>query len=310
MGRLTRRQTIAVKTEVIYGTDPIPAATDIITIEAPKIKVNGDALEREALNDTLSRRGHVIGMKDIELEFVTELKGSGIAGTPPEVGPLLKAASMTEAINISAGTVTYTLNSLVNPSSVTVYFNADGVLHKITGARTSWKYNWEAGKEGKINWKIRGLYNAPIDSVLVPDGSVDTILPPICQACNQVIGGYSPTAEKIEIDVDNNLVRSVSLNAAQAIKEIRISARNPKGSFNPEAVLEAEETFWADWEAATKQSFSIRCGSVSGNTVTMTGYLQKTGMDYGDRDGIMTYEIPFGCPYNTTGNDELVIVYS
>lgn len=308
--RLNRRVVILCKTEGTYGVDSSPAATDAILIEDPVLRPIGEKLERRALRDTLSLRQHIIGIKHVELTFTTELKGQGAGATPPETDPLWLASSMVKAIDASNNTVTYTPDSSAVPSSCTIYVNMDGIQHKMLGCRTSWEIDMQAGQYGKINWTVWGLYVSPTDVVLPSPSGLDATIPPMIKAASFAMGGFSAVAQQFQINYNNTLVLAPSLNASEAVKSIRISERSPNGSFNPEAELEADEVFWADWEAATKHSFSITIGSSAGNQVVITGYAVYDAVEYGDRDGIMIYDIPFSMPSNTdAGDDEVQIVF-
>ncbi|WP_444932401.1 hypothetical protein ACJJIF_22000 (plasmid) [Microbulbifer sp. SSSA002] len=72
----------------------------------------------------------------MEVTFNAELKGSGAAGTPPEIAPLLRACGLAETI--TAGTsVEYNLAS-EGHESITLYLYEDGSLYKLTGVRGTW----------------------------------------------------------------------------------------------------------------------------------------------------------------------------
>lgn len=305
---LSRKVTIAAKIESVYGTDSVPTDSDLFLIEAPKLTVNGEQVKREVLSASLSAMGHIIGIKDYELEFITELKGYGTS-TAPKVGCLLKSCSMTQAYNSTTSTYTYTPSSAADPSSVTIYVNYDGILFKMLGCRGSAKFNYEAGKYGKITWKFRGLYATPIDSAISSSQPTENV-PPVCKASLLSIASYSPAAKTFEVDLNNTLAPNISLNASQNVESIRITERKPNGSYDPDAVLEATESYWADWEAASKQAFTITNGTAAGNKVVLSGYMQSTKIDHDNADGILKYKIPFECPRNAdSGDDELQIVY-
>ena len=141
---LTRRATILAKIESTYGTDPTPVAGDAVLINNMTIKPNAKFLERNFLRASLSPQAPVVGEKYTEVTFTTELKGSGVATTPPEVGVLFRACAMQETIGGSS--VSYAPES--TPSgfeSITIYAYLDGLLHKSTGARGTFELQLTAG---------------------------------------------------------------------------------------------------------------------------------------------------------------------
>jgi hypothetical protein len=72
-----------------------------------------------------------------------ELAGSGTAGTAPAYGSILKACGFSETI-VASTSVTYAPVSS-SFSSVTIYYNVDGVRHKLTGCRGTFTLNGTVG---------------------------------------------------------------------------------------------------------------------------------------------------------------------
>ena len=98
---LTRKTVILLELESTYGTDPVPvAADDGIYAADVEIEPTGEVLERDYYRDTLSKAAPVIGMKEAQLTFKTEIKGSGAAGTAPKIGKLLQGCGMSETISV------------------------------------------------------------------------------------------------------------------------------------------------------------------------------------------------------------------
>lgn len=102
--KLTRRTTVLAATEATPGVDPGTGYQAILTREGTQINVQGEVVTRDALRDTLSPRGHVIGLKQVDLTIPVELRAGGLnAGLlqAPEVDPLLLACALQQ----SAGSV-------------------------------------------------------------------------------------------------------------------------------------------------------------------------------------------------------------
>jgi hypothetical protein len=98
--KLTAKSVIFIKTETMQGETIMPAATNALLVEDLEITPVGEQLKRNPKSSTLDKVAHQIGKKNWEIKFKTEMKGSGVAGTPyvPLVAAL-KAAGWDETIN-------------------------------------------------------------------------------------------------------------------------------------------------------------------------------------------------------------------
>ena len=99
MAKLTRRTVFQIAPETTYGEDPNNDYTALLAREGSEITVNGEQVTRDTLRDTLSPRGHVIGLKDQQITMPLELRGAGMdsgALNTPEIHSLLQASLMTQ----------------------------------------------------------------------------------------------------------------------------------------------------------------------------------------------------------------------
>src|SRR5512146_738858 len=134
---LKTRAVILAEKEITYGTDPTPLpATNAILVESPEIEVLGKKLERNYTKSYFGTLAPVNIGEGIKISFTAELKGSGTAGTPPEIGVLLEACGMTHT-NSPGVSDTYDPNSDLESvqGSVTIYFYQHNICHKVTGCR-------------------------------------------------------------------------------------------------------------------------------------------------------------------------------
>lgn len=309
MARLTQQQAVGVKKESTYGTDAVLDGTNVIDIIDPKFDDIRETVKREILNSSLSMFQSIAGKGYADINCVVELKGSGSAGTAPEVGALLQACSMTETVD-AGSSVVYTLNSADDPASVTYEQDADGVLHQALGARFSFDLGIVSGEMGKYTFKGQGLYATPIDATLPIKSGGDTTIPPLAESCSLTIGGDTVEAREFNISLNNQLSFFESLNQSANIKEVRVVKREPSVSIKAEAVLEATKDWYTEMESATQQAFSLQIGSSAGNIIIISGYLNVITIKQEDVDGIMYYQIEAELARNSSaGNDELQIIY-
>lgn len=304
----TRKAIILAKKETTYGTDIVPvAATNAIMCSEPQIKAIGKRLDRNYSRATLSPVQHLMIGETYEVSFTTEIKASGTEGTAPEIGPLFEGCGMFETI-VASTSVAYDPIS-ESFDSLSIYFHRDGLLHKILGARGTFQASLESGQFGTIKWTFQGLYVGPAD-IAYPSPTYNAQLPPKCIAGTFTMGGYTPIATKLEVNIGNSFGRKDDINATLGIKEVIINGRDPKGSFNPEVVTIATKDFWTAWNAATVQALSCLVGATGGNKYTISGpkcIYDEVG--YGDRDGVAVYEIPFSMAMDS-GDDELQILFT
>lgn len=97
MAKLQRRTVFQVALESEYGVDPGGSYQALLAREGSEITVNGEQVTRDTLRNTLSPRGHVIGLKDQQITMPLELRGAGMDNgslNVPEIDKLLKASSM------------------------------------------------------------------------------------------------------------------------------------------------------------------------------------------------------------------------
>lgn len=298
---------VLAKIETTYGTDSTPAGSNGILVEDPKVELVGKSLTRNAaVNYYGSKKKLNIG-EAYKLSFKTELKGSGAAGTVPEIGVLFRIANFTELI--TAGTkVEYTPNSLLDSGeSASVYFYLDGVLRKLVGSKAV-KIGLEAkaGEYGYLSWELQGLYAGPVEQ------AAPTVTPNPTQPARFVnaqfqIDTYAAIIETLKIDVENKLIRRGSANAPTGVLGFHIGGREVKGSIDPEVVPFATKNFWSLWENSTEVAFTSQFGSVAGNKIITTApavQIADVPKD-ANRDNIYTLDVPLQFNPTSAGNDEL-----
>ena len=224
--------------------------------------------------------------------------------------PLFAACDMAATYTAESATgardgyVTYNPTIPVGDSSLpagptcTFYFYDHVKLHKITAAKGTVKFRTEAGKYCYADFEFMGLYNAPTDatfSTVLSTVTYDTdTKPPMFKAQSITYGSYAPVLSKINMDLANRVNMRESAVATDGLSGFIVTSRESKGDFDPEAVAEATNPFWADWKAATVKTFTVPIGSASGNRVTMTAIGQQRNVTYADRNEITIHNVQFG----------------
>jgi hypothetical protein len=311
-----RNRVLLAKEESAYGQDPTPTVADN-AIEAKNIKVSyqGDLLQRDNVRSNISPVSPVLGKRWVEVTFEAELKGSGTAGTAGKLGDLLEACSMAETVSTGgSSSVVYKPTSSSQKSiTIYVYDNDAGsaVLHKITGAVGTFTLKLTAGQFGVLSFTFKGLYNLPTDQALPSAPTYESTLPPIVESANFTLNSDTDLVlQELSLDLANEIAVRDDISASTGIKAFQIANRNPKGNFNPEAMLLASYDFWSDWVASTQRALSVVIGATAGNIITITA--PKVTIDSladGERERVLTKEIPFSLGQNA-GNDEISIKFT
>lgn len=305
----TNRRTLLAKTEVTYGTDPVPtgAANAILCSSLNINPLSAQTVERNLVRPYLGSSEVLIAGKSVTVDVEVEIAGSGAAGTAPMYDVLLRACGLLSTVN-AAVDVTLTPVSAAYESA-TLYYNIDGVLHKITGAKGSVEMVFEAGQIPRYRFSMVGLYNGPIDSA-VPTVAYTAFQTPI--AVNNTntptfeFMGYQGVLESLSI----NLNMTQTYINRPGTERVQTVDRRVAGVI----VIEAPDTI------ATKDFFTTALGNTLGNLSLIHGTtagniveIASSNVDiadptYQDSNGVHMLSIPFVLVPNGAGNNEIEII--
>jgi len=309
---LTSREVVLVKKETTYNTDAAPvAANDALLIGNPSWAHEGLRMnERNVVKNTNAVKQHIFGgtLKTISLEV--ELKGSGAVGTAPEFGVLFEACSYVESIAAGIAVSYAPTSTTADQESVTVWYYQDGLLHKLTGCRGTFSVNIETGAIPMATFTLTGHSVAPIDAAIVIP-TLDATEPVAVKGNAFTVGGYAAQISSLAFDAGVEVATPSSMSADDGFGEVFVGKRDLNGSFDPEMELVAANDFYGDLVDGSKLALaSGSIGSVAGNIfdITMPAVYYRDASN-GDRDGIRTYELPFGA-VEDTGDDEMLIVFT
>lgn len=306
MPLLTRRRTVLAKIESVYGTDPTPTGSSnaILVRNLNVSPLNAETVSRDLVRAYLGASEQLIASKSVAIDFEVEMAGSGTAGTAPAYGPLLQACGMLETDGVS--TVTYTPVSSAF-KSVTIYFNVDGVLHKITGARGNVELRVNARQIPVFAFNMIGLYNAPTDAA-VPTVDYTAFQTP--EAANNTnttsfsLFSYSGVLESLSMNLNND----VQFRALIGRESVDLVDRQVGGTMVFEAPAIATKDFFAAALANTLGALTITHGSTAGNQVVISSSrVDIVNPTYQDLNGVHMLSVPYVLVPSSTGNDEFTI---
>lgn len=195
--------------------------------------------------------------------------------------------------------------------TLTLWMYLDGLLHKGQAGMGNFTIEATAGEFASVTFNFTTTFNDPEDEAMPSTPVYETTLPPQVELSLLSWGGNTELyAESWSFDQGNDIQVRLDVNAAQGYRGSRIADRAPSGGFTPEAQLEADEPFWADFLAARAKTWTVRCGKVVGNQVVLFApNAQTSEQTYVDRNGIRAYDKSILFKRGNVGNDELIFVF-
>jgi hypothetical protein len=311
MALLTRKRLILLETESTYGTDPTPDGADAVLVRDLNITpLQSDVVSRDLIRPYMGASEQLLANTRVECTFSVELAGSGTAGTAPRYGKALKACGLSETI-VATTSVTYAPVSS-SFSSATIYYNIDGVLHKVTGARGTFTINGTVGQIPTIDFTFTGIYNTPTDTALPAVTYANQATPVVFKNGNTTgfeLLSYAGCLQSVTFDVGNTLVYRELVGCT---KEVLLTDRASAGTVVLEAVTMATKNYFtAALSDGTLGNLLFQHGQTAGNIVDFASTRIDIGdVSYSDQDGIHMLNIPYTAVPSTSGNDEFSIVYT
>jgi len=316
MGNLrVSNEAILAKIESVYGTDPVPVVgTNAVLTMTPQLDFEGlRMVDRNPVRANINTLQQVYGGTLAKLSFSCEIKGSGAAGTAPEIGTLLRMCAMGETI-VAATSVTYKPISSSHESGTLYYYEGGRKLHKLTGARGNVTFRLAAGGLAVAEFEFTGHYTAPTD-VSQPAPTYNSQVPRAALNMAFSLGGVtSLIAREWSIGLNNTIAMPPSLAAADGYGEVQVTRQDVAG----EIVMDAELASVIDTDAQLIAGTGITwasgtLGSVAGNRIAFssaTSGLVWRNRQIGEADGMRIRTKPFGLQDSSSGNDAVAVAFT
>lgn len=321
MALLNKRVSLLAKIETTYGTDIVPAAGDGlygIAGTVPEPVTNENTLDDVARGGTMSILPPAEpGPRHLKVSFRIPIRGGGAAYSAtvlPKIDAIARACGYQRTLTTTASSekVEYKPRSS-GFESVNLYYNVDGLLYKLLGARGN--INW-VSKNGGILYAecaMEALWTNPSDVAIVAPTGEPTVLHPVLLSSALQIGteNYAAAIENVNINLNQTLFARPDSTKADGIGAIEIVGRVPDGSMDPEAALVATFDYYGKWKAATKMDLSYQHGASQYNRIKFScpqaTFKNVTG---GNRSGITMFNTPFKIVSDTAaGDDEVTVTF-
>lgn len=303
-----RKMAILAKIESVYGTDAVPtgAANAMVVADVELTPLEGDVFERNNVQPWYGNQGSVQATFYGKVKFSIELSASGVAGTAPKWGPLVRVCGASETL--SAGvSVTYapvsdTLDSL------SLYGNIDGINHIMPGARGEVKFVLDAKGKPMMQFEFTGLFTPLTDTALPSAVYTGWTKPLAVNKANTVctLHGIAVAMNHFDLAFGNQVVKR-DLTATDTVE---IVDRKSAGSI----VFENTAIATKDWVTTAKNTtlgnLSLVHGITAGNIITIgaAGTCEVSKPSYSNSDGIQMMNLQTRFIPSSAGNDEWSIV--
>ena len=303
--RRAKRLAILHKVETTELTDATPDVADaIIASNVSFTPLEAEEVRRDLILPYLGNQGAILTAEYGRIEFDVELAGSGVAGTAPKFGSLLRVAGFAATINAGTSVVYSIVED--GTESGSLYFVADRVRHIFLGGRCNVALTCAVKQIPKMRVTYVGLLGAVTDVVTMPAATMTgwTKPVPVSKANTTLtLHGWSAVAESLSVDLGNELVPRHMIGDERVL----IPDRQSTGS----AVVEARSIATIDWFArarsGTRGALSLVHGTTAGNIVEIAAPAVEIGKPtQGETNSIINYTLPLAlCP--SVGRDELTI---
>jgi hypothetical protein len=293
------------KVETTKGTDAVPVVgTDAIRIKTGKITVPTDIKRRSVVKQTMGELPHLIGNQTFQLDIEVELKSSGVAGTAPEVGTLLKGCGTAETIIAVTSAAYAPLSIIANHKSLTLYWYEDGQLFKLLGAVGKFSFDAKIGEAGGFKFSFMANYVLPT-VVACPTGAVYQSAAPIVVSASDIINDGA-VIKVGSFTFDDGAVIQHHLTTGG--DEFVFSNRSPKIKFGKDSISTAAE--WSALTAGTNAALSATFGSVAGSRLVLTAPVaRRETVANAARGERPTLDLSYGL-YESTGDDQYNFLFN
>lgn len=291
------------KIETTKGTDSVPVVgTNAIRIKTGKISLAQDSVARQMVKQTMGNLAHLVGKQTLQLDCEVEIKGSGTAGTAPEVGALLQGCGLLETI-IAITSAAYDPRSTAH-KSLTLYWYEDGMLWKLLGAVGKCSLSAQIGAVPTMKFTFMAAYIAPT-AVTVPTGAVYQSASPIVMSNADIINdGAAIKVGAFSIDDGND----VQHHYTTAQSEFVIANRQPKAKLMKDSVSTAAE--WTALNAGANAALSATFGAIAGNRLIASApSARRESVAEGVRADRPTLDISYGL-FETSGDDQFKYLFN
>lgn len=270
------------------------------------------AVTSEVATVTKASHGMLVG-ESVVISGCTDtpLNGTKVIASVPTSGTFTYAAAGAVDDVAADGTPLMRVSASYAPisaalPSIAFYYNLDGVLHKMLGARGSVEFTVNVKNIPVMKFTFVSLYSAPVDEAAATPDFTGFQQPKVANTSNTTaftLFSYAGLLEQLNL----NVACGVEYRALIGEESVIISDRQPAGNIVIEATTVAQKDWFSLASAGTKGALTITHGTANGNKVTIAAPSVSIGNpSYQDSQGTQMLNIPISAT-PSSGNDEIVI---
>ncbi|MGZ6477661.1 MAG: hypothetical protein ACXWQE_00085 [Bdellovibrionales bacterium] len=192
--------------------------------------------------------------------------------------------------------------------SISIYYNVDGVLHKLFGGRGTFEISTVVKQIPTLKFTFTGLYDTPADVAVPTTDYTSFMIPQIVNTQNTpgfTLLSYSGNMESASMNVAND-VQYITLVGSE---KVNILDRKPAGTLVFEAPLTASKNFFSLASAQTQGALNLTHGSANGYKVLLDAASVLLGNpSYQDSNGVQMLSVPYTLN-PVSGNDEFSLTF-
>jgi hypothetical protein len=307
-------EVLLAKTETTVGTDSVPVVgTNSILIRNAQLSSEGLRMpDRGAIRGSIGQLQTPYGGQLKRLTFECEVKGSGTAGTAPEIAPLLRACGLGETI-VAVTSVTYAPISSAHEAVTFYFFEGGRKRHHLLGSRGNVTFRLEAGGLLIAAFDFVGHHVEPTDQTQ-PVPVYNSTVPRTALGMAVAINGVTAiVAKSWEWMLNNTVAQPPSIAATDGYGEIIITKRDVRGSILIESELDSVLDLDTLLSGGSRFAFaSGTLGSVAGNRVAITTPASSTYVtdsQLQEADGLRLRNVNLAVD-DSTPNAELSVAFT
>jgi hypothetical protein len=294
MGLSNRIQLLLAGIESVEGVaETLDETTHAIKANEITVTPNPDIVRTAEFTSTLDAGRPLVGGVPMTIGIQVYCKGSGVAGTPPEVDPLLQACGFTPTVTGSpADTVTYDLVSSGIPS-ITIYTFLDGTRRIFSGCRGTLNFTATTRQFAVYDFSFTGRGGDRTDDA-AGTATFDVGQARPFRDGLFTIGGDAGAIQQFTWALNNTVALPDDPNEVDGFQATIITARDIQGTMNPQLTDVATRDVFGDLKAGNLIPLVARSIVIAGETwrvnIPNAAY---TGETPGDRDSLAVIDVPF-----------------
>lgn len=296
--------------ETTYGTAPALSASDaILATNISLTPMEGQDASRELELPRMGAQGTIPVDIHTKLTFSVELVGSGVAGTAPVMGKILRACGLAEVID--EDDVIYSPVSRGHESAAIHLWIGD-TRYALIGARGTATLRVGASAIPRVEFEMTGLFVMPQEiEAIIPDLGeqieADTLVATTENTPEFTIGGTSFAMRSFSLGLGNQVETRFLIGS----ESVMITDKNETIETTVEAV---PLTGFNPFQLARDRTFvpvSLQHGATPGNRIVVTvprAQMQRpAGLE--QNQGIKEWPLRL-IPQPGDGNDQFTITFS